>query len=404
MAGSGHGISSSLRHCVVLVVAVFGPAVQYGFIPFDDDTYLLENPSIRRGLDGASLKWAFGFQAGYQYYPLTWLSHALDFSALRGRPGRAPRGQRRAPRPLHGAPVSLPLAAPLGAPGASALVAAALRRSPATGGVGRLGRRAEGRPVGRSSRSSFSSPTRRGPAQPDRRLTPGRSRPDLSRGSPRQADARDAPGRSSSSSTSGRSGGCRRERGGFEPRSGSSLEKLPFFVLSAAAAAVTILAQSAGGALASLETSPLAQRIAVALHAVAWYVGKTFLPEGLSIFYPLAMPGPWAVAIGAATLALFAGARAPPARSPRRTHGRDSGTSWRSPPCPASSASETSSSPTGTPTCLRSGSSPPSSSVSGAFFRSSGDPPWRRSRPAAHSWSPRSPSPRRPTPAGFATA
>ncbi len=84
-------------------------------------------------------------------------------------------------------------------------------------------------------------------------------------------------------------------------------EKLPLFVLSAAAAAVTILAQRSGGALASLETSPLAQRIAVSLNAVAWYVAKTFLPEGLSIFYPLAMPGPWAVAIGAATLALFAG-------------------------------------------------------------------------------------------------
>ena len=65
---------------VVLVAAVFGQAVSYGFLPYDDDTYLLENPVIRHGLDGASLKWAFGFQAGYQYYPLTWLSHALDFS------------------------------------------------------------------------------------------------------------------------------------------------------------------------------------------------------------------------------------------------------------------------------------------------------------------------------------
>ncbi len=64
----------------LLVVAVFGSAMRFDFGPFDDDTDLLENPSIRRGLDAVSLKRAFGINQGFHDLPLTWLSHALDFS------------------------------------------------------------------------------------------------------------------------------------------------------------------------------------------------------------------------------------------------------------------------------------------------------------------------------------
>ena len=65
------------------------------------------------------------------------------------------------------------------------------------------------------------------------------------------------------------------------------LEKLPFLALSAASCVVTFLAQSNAGAVSSLAIIPLAQRASNALLAYATYLGQTFWPDGLAIFYPL---------------------------------------------------------------------------------------------------------------------
>ena len=99
---------------------------------------------------------------------------------------------------------------------------------------------------------------------------------------------------------------CRRG-GALSGFLGLVMEKLPLFVLSAAAAAVTVLPRARAGRLRRSRRPRCGSGSAVALHAVAWYVRKTLLPEGLSIFYPLEMPGPGAIAAGAATLALFLG-------------------------------------------------------------------------------------------------
>ena len=288
---------------IVLVVAVFAPATEFGFIPYDDDTYLLENPSIRRGLDGVSIGWAFGFQPGYQYYPLTWLSHALDFSLF----GDDPTGHHAVSIALHALSTALLflfLGRTTGAPGASALVAALFGVHPLR--VESVVWVAERKDVlslflATALLLAYASWSARPTAVRRAGLAviflAGLLAKPMLVTLPVLLLLVDAWPLGRMPSGEGRLRAVAR----------LVTEKLPLFVLSAAAAAVTILAQRSGGALASLETSPLAQRIAVALNAVAWYVGKTFLPEGLSIFYPLAMPGPWAVAIGAATLALFAG-------------------------------------------------------------------------------------------------
>jgi tetratricopeptide (TPR) repeat protein len=65
-------------------------------------------------------------------------------------------------------------------------------------------------------------------------------------------------------------------------------EKIPFFLLSAAASIVTCLAQR--GAMASLEKVTLPLRLENSLAAYAGYLLKIFWPSGLAFFYPLAAP------------------------------------------------------------------------------------------------------------------
>ncbi len=64
---------------LLAVVLVFGQTVRHDFIRyFDDNEYLIDNPSLARGFTGQGLAWAFGhFHAG-NWHPLTWLSHMLD--------------------------------------------------------------------------------------------------------------------------------------------------------------------------------------------------------------------------------------------------------------------------------------------------------------------------------------
>jgi hypothetical protein len=63
-------------------------------------------------------------------------------------------------------------------------------------------------------------------------------------------------------------------------------EKIPLLVLSLASSAVTVVAQRAGGAVASLEQYPFGVRVANAIVAYATYVRRTIWPSGLAVPYP----------------------------------------------------------------------------------------------------------------------
>lgn len=73
---------------------------------------------------------------------------------------------------------------------------------------------------------------------------------------------------------------------GLKFQQGILTEKIPFFSLSAASAILTILAQSSGGAVGTFEAYPLSSRILVAIRALFFYIEKMFLPVGLSPYYP----------------------------------------------------------------------------------------------------------------------
>ena len=63
-------------------------------------------------------------------------------------------------------------------------------------------------------------------------------------------------------------------------------EKLPFFALSGVSCAVTVIAQSRGGAMSLLESYSFGMRLANALVAYVAYLGKMIWPMNLAILYP----------------------------------------------------------------------------------------------------------------------
>lgn len=67
--------------CLALVTATlvfYNPAAHSGFITFDDDVYIVNNPHVRVGITWSTVKWAFTTFYAANWHPLTWLSHALD--------------------------------------------------------------------------------------------------------------------------------------------------------------------------------------------------------------------------------------------------------------------------------------------------------------------------------------
>jgi len=60
-----------------ITVAVFAPALWYGFVLWDDDRNLLANPHYR-GLGWAQLRWAFTSAVMGHWIPVTWVTFGLD--------------------------------------------------------------------------------------------------------------------------------------------------------------------------------------------------------------------------------------------------------------------------------------------------------------------------------------
>jgi tetratricopeptide (TPR) repeat protein len=79
------------------------------------------------------------------------------------------------------------------------------------------------------------------------------------------------------------------------------LEKIPLFALALASSIITFFVQRSGGAM---RTFPLAVRLENALISYAVYLGQTFWPAGLAVFYPYPQsPAAWQAVIAAVALA-----------------------------------------------------------------------------------------------------
>ncbi|HLA28294.1 MAG TPA: tetratricopeptide repeat protein [Syntrophales bacterium] len=89
---------------------------------------------------------------------------------------------------------------------------------------------------------------------------------------------------------------CQTITGGVRPRILTGLfplimEKIPLLILSTIAAFVVYYTETRAGALSSLEAFPLTMRTSHALVSYFVYLGKTFWPVNLAVFYP--HPGQW---------------------------------------------------------------------------------------------------------------
>jgi tetratricopeptide (TPR) repeat protein len=70
-----------LIFCLLLAlatIALYNPVTRAPFLNFDDVVYVTENPQVRAGLTWNTVVWAFHTSESANWHPITWLSHALD--------------------------------------------------------------------------------------------------------------------------------------------------------------------------------------------------------------------------------------------------------------------------------------------------------------------------------------
>jgi tetratricopeptide (TPR) repeat protein len=316
----------------LLTVGVYWPVARQGFINFDDPDYVSGNPRVQAGLSLASVQWAFTSLYACNWHPLTWLSHMLDCQIYGLKPG----GHHVTSLLLH-VVNSLLLFGLLkrltGAFWRSALVAALFALHPLHVEsvawvserkdvlcafffmltLGAYARYAEVQSLKSKAQS-------RGPAQPATRnpqhaplyyllallcFALGLMSKPMLVTLPFVLLLLDYwPLGRFQLSTPEHPLSLAAQRSTLKHL---AVEKIPFFALSALSCAVTFLVQRASGAMTPLEKSPFELRLANALIAYACYLGKTFWPSKLAVFYPYSPlsldSGP---VLGAALLLLIA--------------------------------------------------------------------------------------------------
>ena len=278
-----------------VTLAVYAPAASFPFVEFDDPGYVRDNPHVAHGLTVDSVRWAFT-SASYQYnwHPLTWLSHALDVQLFGLDAGRHHQ-VNACLHALNAALLFLALRALTGRHWPSALAAAlfalhplrvesvawvAQRKDVLAGTFFCLTLLAYARHARAPSRGSM--------AVVALALAAGlMAKPTLVT-VPFLLLLLDAwpLGRIATPSRAPtQRGESRDERSSYGPFPKNLLvEKLPLFALSLASVALTLAAQSAGGALAV--EIPLAERLANVPLAYLTYLGHALWPSGLAVLYP----------------------------------------------------------------------------------------------------------------------
>lgn len=258
-------------------LVLYYPALQNGFVNYDDPAYVTANWHVQQGLTSRSIVWAFTSTTEANWHPLTWISHMLDVQLF----GLKPAGHHAQSilwHALNAVLLFLLLAKATGFVGRSAVVAGLFAVHPlnvesvvwvaerktvlcafffllAVAGYGWYANRP------RTSRYLLVAllfalalmakpmaitlpfalllldfwPLQRFPETQLYRLV---------------------------------------------------LEKIPLLALSAASAAITLYAQRAGGALGSTVLLPPAMRVKNAIYSYVVYIEKAVWPSRLAVFYP----------------------------------------------------------------------------------------------------------------------
>src|SRR5574341_285449 len=72
---------------VAAVLAIYAQTGSHGFVSYDDPGYVADNQAIRDGLTGENLWWAFTTFESYNWHPLTWVSYLVDYELHGLSPG-----------------------------------------------------------------------------------------------------------------------------------------------------------------------------------------------------------------------------------------------------------------------------------------------------------------------------
>jgi tetratricopeptide (TPR) repeat protein len=272
---------------VFLTLAAMGGVLRNGFVNYDDDLYLTENPNLAGGRGSDALRWAFTTTRGGNWHPATWVSHLIDVRLF----GMNPGAHHAVSLALHGANALLLFALLRGLTGArwpAALVAAlfavhplhvesvawAAERKDVLSTLFALGAalayvRGVRRPGGGAPKTAVPALFALALLAKPMPLTlplllllldwwP------LGRWSP-------APGAPLS---------------GLLPPARLWREKAPLLLLAAVSGSVTWIVQAAAGAMRPAAGIPLSARAVNAVVAYARYLRKAFWPDDLAVFYP----------------------------------------------------------------------------------------------------------------------
>jgi len=278
----------------VAVAAVYAPVRHADFFYLDDDFYVTENPMVRDGLTVAGLRRAYFGSHGALWMPLALTSHMLDVSLF----GLTPAGPHVVNVVLHVVNALLLLALLWRATGALApSVAAAALFALHPLRVESVAWIAERKDVlsalfGLLTLHVWVSYTRAPSVRRHRIVLAGTILAIMAKPMLvtlpllllcfdwwplRRAGTLGPDGR---------------------PLTAGDLvrEKMPLFLLAAAAAVITLLAAGTQGALVALGQRPLPARVAHAVISYVWYASKTLWPTDLAVFYPQPAWSGWQVA------------------------------------------------------------------------------------------------------------
>lgn len=70
----------------LLVLVVYYPVFQFGFVSYDDDSYIYQNGAVQAGLSMEGLRWACQSQFNGNWHPLLWLTFMLDSTLYQMHP------------------------------------------------------------------------------------------------------------------------------------------------------------------------------------------------------------------------------------------------------------------------------------------------------------------------------
>ena len=71
---------------VLITLLAYLPTLNNGFLNFDDETYVSDNPQVQGGITWPGIQWAFTTFHFSNWHPLTWIAYMVDYQLFRHNP------------------------------------------------------------------------------------------------------------------------------------------------------------------------------------------------------------------------------------------------------------------------------------------------------------------------------